>query len=125
MAKGVKTGGRTKNTPNKRTLQAMEIMQKHHFCPVSRGIEMFEMALSEFATDSSEFRFKYLEVAQRELADLRQYAYPKRKAVELSGPDGGAVQVAPAVDLSELSVDELRVLDKVMGDGGEAPPDKS
>lgn len=32
----------------------------------------------------------------RVYADLLPYLYPKRKAVELSGPGGGAVEVDPA-----------------------------
>lgn len=88
MAKGKKTGGRKKGSLNKKTKYALDILEDYGFCPIAKGVETYERALLEFEEDRSDFRFKYLEIAQRELQDLRQYVFPKRKAVELTGAEG-------------------------------------
>jgi hypothetical protein len=84
MAKGRKTGGRKKGTPNKKTQVAAEILEELGFCPIRKGVEMFERALEEFEEDRSDYRFKYLEIAHAEIKDLRQYVFPKRKAIDLT-----------------------------------------
>jgi hypothetical protein len=83
-----KTGGRKKGTPNKRTQVFLEILEEQDFCVVRSSIRLYRKALRQFKEDQSDFRFKYLEIAQRGLMDLMQYQYPKRKSVEHTGADG-------------------------------------
>jgi len=85
-----KTGGRQKGTPNKRTQLAAQILEEQGFCPLLKGIALYNQALREFKKGRGDFRFKYLEIAQRELQDLRQYVYPKRKAIDITS-DGQAL----------------------------------
>lgn len=110
MAKGKKTGGRKKGQPNKRTQLAIEILEDMAFCPVRKGVYMYRRALKTFEKDKSDFRFKYLEIAQRELQDLRQYAYPKRKAIDLTN-NGEAFSL----------VDMVMQLEAELGKAGPGP----
>jgi hypothetical protein len=59
----------------------------------------------------------------RMFAELATYVAPRRKAMELSGPNGGPIDLENALDYSLLSVSELEtlaaLLDKAMGGAGE------
>jgi hypothetical protein len=79
MAKGVKTGGREKGTPNKRTQEVIERLAALRCDPIEG---MARIAMDE--TNPPELR-------GRMLAELAGYCYPKRKAVELSGDGNEAV----------------------------------
>ena len=85
--KGIaKTGGRQKGTPNKRTVEAIEIMNKLDFNPLEKMVFMYQKAMDEFEVDRSDFRFRYLDIASNQLKEFAQYVYPKRKSIE--GPNG-------------------------------------
>lgn len=76
MAEGLKTGGRQKGTPNKKTRQLQSLIDGYGHNPVE--------ALVSVAMDAN------VDPALRTKVNLElmQYLYPKRKAVELSGdPD--------------------------------------
>jgi hypothetical protein len=82
MALGVKTGGRTKGTPNKDKAHFLSLIADRwpDYHPV--------VAMAGIAHDESldiELRF----AAHKEVA---QYVAPKLKAVELTGADGGPAQ---------------------------------
>ena len=70
---GQKTGGREKNTPNKRTQNLLELIEVNHkgFNPVLELIE-----ISKSANIDVDLRVSILK-------DLTPYLYPKRKAIEL------------------------------------------
>ncbi|MEW8074140.1 MAG: hypothetical protein AB2826_27410 [Candidatus Thiodiazotropha sp.] len=82
MAKGRKTGGREKGTPNKDKQELIDALKEKwpDYHPV---IAMAEIAHNE--KSSSELKFQ----AHKEIA---QYIEPKRKAVELSQGSGGSFE---------------------------------
>ena len=75
----LKAGGRTKGTPNKETLDLLEIWATMDYDP-ARAINVLLPLVSPE---------KHLEVHLK----LMSYKYPQRKAVEHSGPDGAAIDV--------------------------------
>lgn len=79
--RGQKTGGREAGTPNKRTADLMERLE-------GLGCDPLE-GLARIADDPS----TDTALRARVYADLLQYLYPKRKAVELSGADGDAIKI--------------------------------
>jgi hypothetical protein len=80
--KGIpKTGGRKAGTPNKIRSRAAELMNEYGFDPL-RGM----MAIASDPKND-------LAIRARMYAELAQYAYPKLRQVEHSGPGGGAIAV--------------------------------
>lgn len=76
-----RTGGRQKGTPNKATVEVAAKL-------AALGCDPIEgMAQVAAHPESS------LELRGRMYAELAQYVAPKRKAVEVSGPNGGPQQV--------------------------------
>ena len=96
--KGHKTGGRTTGTPNKRTVDVMERLE-------ALGCDPLE-GLARIAADPT----TETALRARVYADLLPYLYPKRKAVEVSGPGGGAIKI----DDEQMSE---RVMRKLLGPG--------
>lgn len=97
MAKGEKTGGRKKGTPNKRSFDAIELAQEYDCDPL-------EFLLKVMTNDwkglgfKSEFKpkSKYLKELKpnitfdqriRAAEEALQYLYPKRKPVDKNGDD--------------------------------------
>lgn len=82
MAKGIKTGGRTKGTPNKKTINIQELLETEFegFNPVRELITIYK-------TD--------IETAQKIviLKELSNYIYPKRKAIDCSFTDKEPIQI--------------------------------
>ena len=74
-----KNAGRKKGTPNKRSQEALEIFRQQNFNPLIRMIKQARETKDESIRASL-------------LRELAQYAYPKRKAIEHSGPDGGPIE---------------------------------
>jgi len=72
MSLGKKTGGRQKGTPTKRTLEAWQVLAELGCDPIEG---MARIAMDEKTSP---------ELRGRMFAELTQYAYPKRKAVELT-----------------------------------------
>jgi hypothetical protein len=73
--------GRPKGSKNKNTIEAIEILEKKGMNPLE---VMADMAMDENVSES---------VRARLLCELASYIYPKRKAVEISGPDDEALTV--------------------------------
>lgn len=86
-------GGRTKGTPNKNTSDLMSICEKH-------GIHPFEgMVILAKEEKDPDKKFDKLE-------RIAQYVHPKRKAVEVSGGDGEAIDVGlSANDIAKIHAD--------------------
>jgi hypothetical protein len=76
MAKGLKTGGRSAGTPNRRTREITELLRSLDCNPIEG---MVLIAQNEQHTP---------ELRGRMFAELAQYLYPKRRATELSAEDG-------------------------------------
>jgi len=89
MAKGIKTGGRVKGSPNKATLQIKELARVHAEEAIRTLAELLTTAESEQARIA----------AAKELLD-RGFGRPMQ-AVEVSGPDGGAIEVDSTLTPSE------------------------
>src|SRR5215208_6306459 len=98
MPRGAKTGerrgGRQKGTPNKKTQAVAEKLAALGCDPIK---QMGQIALDESVEVS---------VRVQVLKELCQYVAPKRKAVEVTGEDGGPVK-------TEMTVREL--LDSING----------
>lgn len=94
--------GRPPGSPNKRTVAMLEILEKKNFDPVAKAIIIHDTAMKAFEADTSDFAFKYLEIAARLVMDLMQYVYPKRKSVE--------------IDLGESAKETLTALVKSLED---------
>jgi hypothetical protein len=87
-APGTRFGGRTKGIPNKSTKELIDrIKEKYEgYCPVE--------AMCEIALDpTSEPSIKLM--ANKEVA---QYLYPKRKAIQHSLDEGGAIPVINIIE---------------------------
>jgi hypothetical protein len=92
----MKTGGRQKGTPNRKTAEVAERL-------AALGCDPLE-GLARLAMDPANSP----ELRGRMFAELAQYLHPKRKATELSGPDGGPIQTEgqTELDVSRLSREE-------------------
>ena len=99
---GKKTGGRQRGTPNRRTQEAQEILAELNCDPL---VGMAKIAQDE--ANSPELR-------GRMLAELAAYAYPKRKAVEVTNIEERETS-GPTVMLAEvLTPEEARDLEARM-----------
>jgi hypothetical protein len=99
VALGRKTGGREKGTPNKRTHEVQEMLAELDCDPIQG---MARIAMDE--ANSPELR-------GRMLAELAQYAYPKRKAVEIieqPEPEVSGVVLTLAEVLTPQELQELK-----------------
>jgi len=107
MAHGWKSGGRKKGTPNKRTLELTERLEALGCDPIEAmaliAMNRLDCGLcggtgqapdkegQPCAVCHGKGTERILpELRARMYAELAQYLYPKRKAVEHSGPDGEA-----------------------------------
>jgi|SRR5215472_3653534 len=73
MPKGIRLGGRSKGTPNKKTIEAAELLASLSCNPLE-GMAI----LAADPKSTPELRGKMY-------AELAQYIYPKRKAIEVAG----------------------------------------
>ena len=78
MARGHKTGGRTAGTPNRKTQEISAPLESLGCDPIAG---MARIAMDDHHSP---------ELRARMFAELAQYVYPKRKAVEFSGANGDA-----------------------------------
>lgn len=106
-----KTGGRQKGTPNKNKSEFLELLNEAaaEVAKRSTNPEVKNLAKNGlnplFELTEIYFELKALGAAamgprQEILVKTLEYSYPKKKAVEVSGPDGGAIEVdlGPAAD---------------------------
>jgi hypothetical protein len=81
MARGMKTGGRVRGTPNRRTAELQERLEELGIDPV--------LGLAHIAKDpcvSAELR-------ARVLIDLMSYIWPKRKALDIASEGAPAISI--------------------------------
>lgn len=82
----IEGSGRKKGTPNKKTLVLTDILESLD-CDVTQKLtEILPQLQPEKQADV--------------LLELMSYIFPKRKALELTGADGGAIQINAASQLS-------------------------
>lgn len=90
-----KTGGRKKGTPNKNKdafREALDQAAASVTKPDGSKREGFDI-LAEYVELYDELRDTDKQKAADMVGKLMEYAYPKKRAVEVSGPDGGPVEV--------------------------------
>ena len=80
MAVGHKTGGRSAGTPNRKTKEVSELLESLGCNPIEGMV-----AIAANQQNPPELR-------GRMYAELAQYVYPKRRAVEHSGDGGDPLQ---------------------------------
>ncbi|MGB0496308.1 MAG: hypothetical protein ACPGJI_08120 [Kangiellaceae bacterium] len=88
MAKGQKTGGRVKGTPNRKTKKLMMLYEDQEFDPI---IEMILIA-KDYDNNSPELRGKMC-------SELAQYIHAKRKAIEHTADDDTVDAINQLMDL--------------------------
>ena len=76
-----KTGGRVKGTPNKSTKAVIERLEDLDCDPIEGMAKIARQAMGEGE----------LAIAGQMYRELAQYIAPKRKAVEVSGPNGDSL----------------------------------
>jgi hypothetical protein len=101
---GKKTGGRQKGTPNKKTQDVMEVCERLGLNPIE---VLARFALGDWnglGYESAQIEVNHTEygsvlkytidpgVRSKCAAELASYIFPKRKAIEHSGPDGDPLQ---------------------------------
>lgn len=84
--------GRKKGTPNKRTVEFLELLEKHDFAPGEEMIycyrEMIKLFNYRKVRGNIAGAVDTLKKAEEILNDICQYVYPRKKAVEHSGEVG-------------------------------------
>ena len=79
VAHGIKTGGRTRGTPNRRTQDIQSLLARMGCDPIE--------GMARIAMDPQH----PVEVRARMYAELAGYVAPKRKAIQLDGGDANRV----------------------------------
>lgn len=98
MAKGIKTGGRQKGTPSKRSLFSVAAACERYNCNPFEV--MARIAVSKKASTAEQLKAA---------AELASYLAPKLRAIEHSGPDGGPIQLdADPRELLARKIAELK-----------------
>ncbi len=95
MARGFKTGGRTKGTPNRATTDVQATLAALECDPIE-GMARIAMDV----TNTPELR-------GRMFAELAGYVAPKRKAIEHTGDLTTSILGAPTIDYRKLSDNTL------------------
>jgi hypothetical protein len=108
MAKGRKTGGREKGTPNNKTLEVAAILEEVGWDPI-RG--MAKLAMNPRNTP---------ELRGRMFSELAQYLHARRKAIEHTSPEGDTPFKSGLTDeqanrIDNLAPDELAIFLRVLG----------
>jgi|SRR5680860_104733 len=80
MARGQKTGGRRKGTPNRKTEAVIDRLE-------ALGCDPIE-GMARLAMDGT----VELSIRAQMYKELAQYVAPKRKAIEITGEDGGPIK---------------------------------
>lgn len=98
MAKGIRVSGRQKGTPNKRTQELLDLMEKLDCNPfevlllfakgdhAALGYEKFQY--KQFGENVVEELTISPELRQKSAKDACEYLFAKRKAIEHTGEDG-------------------------------------
>lgn len=104
--KGNKLGGRKPGSVSKKTFDAAAICEKHGYDPIEALIELGKTSRDESIRVSC-----HKEVAR--------YVYTQKRITEISGPEGGAVQVESS-EVKEILADLKSILDTKVHERGQA-----
>lgn len=122
---GERRGGRKKGTPNKPCHDIADKLQRLGCdpiegmarialgdvdCPFCQAAGMVADAPCAMCFGTGKEPIK-ADLRGKMFAELAQYIHPKRKAVEVTGPDNGPIQHEHAVDLRSLTDDQLAALE--------------
>lgn len=100
--KGKKTGGRKKGTPNRKTLILQEVLETLDLdIPMRLRDELSNLDDVQKFGYTPDIKFKAINLRVQIYLELMNYLYPKRKAIEMSGPHGSPLQM-----FLEMSPDE-------------------
>ncbi|MFN0318448.1 MAG: hypothetical protein ACKVQA_25765 [Burkholderiales bacterium] len=99
MAKGQKTGGRQKGTPNRRTMELAERLDL-------LGCDPLE-GMARIAMDSE----TPPELRGRMYAELAQYVYPKRRAVD-PGDTRNVLAISINFRSAEKAIENTRIIEE-------------
>lgn len=101
MPRGKKLGGRKKGTPNKVTLDLLKTLEEKGFEPAAEMVlihnEAMKLYRDKVKTQKGWGAGPALDTAKSAVAELMRYCYPQRKAVEVSGKDGGPITFSQLV----------------------------
>lgn len=100
MAKGKKTGGRVKGTPNKQTADIALALDAMGCQPLTI---MARLAMSTKAS---------LELQGAMAARLARMLYPEKKAIEHTGPGGGPIQTSDVSPRELLAARIARIAER-------------
>jgi hypothetical protein len=117
MARGFKSGGRRRGTPNKRTLARVELQNRHGAEATSPALSQMRKFVARLIDLADEERRKgeeanqrvireNLDSAARILREIAQYELPKLTAVRVGGDPDNAIPI----DIKALSDDQLHTL---------------
>ncbi len=107
MAKGIKTGGRQAGTPNKATSEFRSVINKL----LEDNAGNFQRWLTQVAEgDGSEHCKPNPGKALDIIAGLAEYVAPKLARTEVTGADGGPLEVENTLDVSNLPTDVLTAI---------------
>lgn len=98
MAKGLKTGGRQKGTPNIRIQEAMAILEELNCDPIE--------GMARIANDES----NSIELRAKMYSELAPYIYPKRKSIESNNHDENIIIIDRGKDFNHYTDQELCAL---------------
>jgi len=96
MTKGLKTGGRSKGTPNKRTQEAMQKLEELGCDPIE--------GMARIAMDES----NSIELRAKMFSELAPYIFPKRKAMDINSNSDGLTIVI------NRGIEELKLINEPM-----------
>lgn len=105
--KGQRFGGRVKGTPNRRTVEFQETLAKHNFNPAEALIFCYNEAKAIFDLRKKRNNLVGALVAldrmETAAAEIAQFSYPKKKAVEHSG-EVGVITFADFIAAGEMAM---------------------
>jgi hypothetical protein len=110
MAKGRKTGGRQKGTPNKRTIAKQTVALERQEQAVAAGVTPLEVMIADMRFHHAAAIRELDRGAEADLAkvatslsaaraaakDAAPYIHPRLAAIEHTGKDGGPIRVTDA-----------------------------
>lgn len=85
---GERRGGRQKGTKNKKTQAVIDKLDDMGVDPIKGMADIANQAMAEGD----------MQLAGQMYRELAQYVAPKRKAVEISGDDGGPIQTSSSFE---------------------------
>lgn len=101
-----KYGGRTKGTPNKKSLIILESIEEYGLNPIE-GLRACLEELEAIVTYDSEEQISLVNAKSKIYLEILQYVYPKRKAVEMKQSHEGTInQVIQVQWADEVEVEE-------------------